>query len=290
MLNKFAEELKTARIKNDITLQQIANKTRIDIKFLEALENGNFNFLPELYIKAFIREYSKIVGLDDELMLKKFGAAKKGVAYNESEEAGEDIKKIKPQEEETKHRREQAYTAPQYEYNQPGNERNSASELKAKKQRMMIAGGAVAVIAVFLIIYFAFIKSGSEIIVSEKPYDEIRKENKKRYAAEAPQPQPTDTTYVAAPDSLLLNIETTDTSWVKILLDDSVSEEFTLFPYSQKNIKAKRNYKIIVGNSGAVRLKLNNKPLNFAGNKREVKYISIDSTGLQYLNSPPNIK
>ena len=62
MLNKFSEELKEARIKNGLTLQQIAAKTRIDLKFLENLENGNFAFLPELYIKAFIREYAKLVG------------------------------------------------------------------------------------------------------------------------------------------------------------------------------------------------------------------------------------
>lgn len=289
MLNKFAEELKTARIKNELTLQQIANKTRIDLKFLEAFENGNFNFLPDLYIRAFIKEYSRIVGLDDQVMLKKFDAAKKGKAFDEKEEEPEELKKIKPQEEELKLRKEPVFHSQSYEYNEQGGGKNSSSSLKLKKQKMII-GGAASIIAIFLIVYFAFLKGGSQIIVPEKPYDEVRKESKERFTEEVPKPQTADTTYVAASDSLLLNIETTDTSWVKILLDDSVAEQFTLFPYSKKEIKAKRNYKIIVGNSGVVHFKLDNKPLNFTGGKHEVKYISIDSAGLQYLSAPPNFK
>ena len=56
MFTKFAEELKEARTKSQLTLQHIASKTRIDLKFLEYMEKGNFNFLPDLYIKAFIKE------------------------------------------------------------------------------------------------------------------------------------------------------------------------------------------------------------------------------------------
>lgn len=83
MLNKFAEELKAARLKSDLTLEQIAAKTRIDLKFLEAIENGNFHFLPELYVKAFLREYFNLVGLNEQISFKKFEAAKKGKQYDE---------------------------------------------------------------------------------------------------------------------------------------------------------------------------------------------------------------
>ena len=41
-LKKFSEELKTHREKNDVSLQQIHGRTRIDIKFLKAMEEGKF--------------------------------------------------------------------------------------------------------------------------------------------------------------------------------------------------------------------------------------------------------
>ncbi len=78
MLDKFAEELRQAREENEITLQQMAAKTRIDIKFLEAIDNGNFSFLPTIYVRAFIKQYAKTVGLDEEETIKNYEAAKQG--------------------------------------------------------------------------------------------------------------------------------------------------------------------------------------------------------------------
>ena len=42
MFDKLSEELKAARIRAGLTLQQLANKSRIDLKFLEYIEDGNF--------------------------------------------------------------------------------------------------------------------------------------------------------------------------------------------------------------------------------------------------------
>ncbi|MCH7827355.1 MAG: helix-turn-helix domain-containing protein, partial [Bacteroidetes bacterium] len=55
MLNKFAHELKKAREKADITLQNLSARSRLDIKFLQSMEKGDFLFLTELYVKAFIK-------------------------------------------------------------------------------------------------------------------------------------------------------------------------------------------------------------------------------------------
>ncbi len=287
MLNKLAEELKSARIKSDLSLQQIANKTRIDLKFLEAIEEGNFSFLPDLYVKAFLKEYSKIVGLDENLILRKYEAAKKGKAYEENEEETGELKNAK-QQEEPELKKENPNESKPYNFGEPEVDKSEVSAYAAHKKRVMIAGSAAAVVIIFLIVYFAFLQGGSQIIVPEKPYEQVRKESKERFTEETPKSKPENSIEALPSDSLLLNIETTDTSWVKILLDDSVTEEFTLFPYSKKDIKAKNNYKLIVGNAAAVHFKLNNKPLNFTGKNRQVRYILIDSAGFKYLSSPPN--
>lgn len=77
MLNKFADELKSKREESGLTLQQLATKTRIDIKFLEAIEQGNFAFLPELYVKAFVKQFAKTIGLDENVILKSMKPHKK---------------------------------------------------------------------------------------------------------------------------------------------------------------------------------------------------------------------
>ena len=53
------------------------------MKFLEAMENGDFSFLPELYVKAFTKQYAKAVNLDEDVIIKKYEASKKGIPYEE---------------------------------------------------------------------------------------------------------------------------------------------------------------------------------------------------------------
>jgi len=289
MLNKFAEELKEARAKSQLTLQQIAAKTRIDLKFLEYMENGNFNFLPDLYIKAFIKEYARLVGLDVEVTFKKFEAAKKNKPYDENGNVEEEIKKPKIELEEVKPAEEEVPKPPAYEFAEPAENKKSPQPYNAAKQKIRLAiliGGAVVIL---LVIYFAFIKGSSEIIVTEKPYNEVRKENTQRYVEETKKPQAASTEQAVTSDSLTLRVQTSDTSWVKILLDGSKVDEYTFFPNSEKILKAKNSFNLIVGNAGAMKFFLNNKQLNFEGKNKQVKYIFIDSSGLKYLENPPTL-
>jgi cytoskeletal protein RodZ len=147
MLNKFAEELKAARTERNLTLQQIAAKTRIDLKFLEEMEKGNFSFLPELYINAFLKEYVRLVGLDENLMLKKFAAAKSGKEFYEHEEISEDssLKKQKNEKDMQKERKV-SFSAVDATDFQEFQERTAA-----QKQKMII-GIAAAVILIFIIV------------------------------------------------------------------------------------------------------------------------------------------
>jgi len=78
LLIKFAEELKSARETKGLTLQQIASRTRIDLKFLQAIEDSNYDILPELYIRAFIKEYAQTLDLNPNETLQKFDIAKWG--------------------------------------------------------------------------------------------------------------------------------------------------------------------------------------------------------------------
>jgi cytoskeletal protein RodZ len=288
MLNKFSEELKEARINKELSLQQIAARTRIDLKFLENLENGNFAFLPELYIKAFIREYAKLVGLDEKITLKKFDAAKRGKAYDELGNTEDDTKKLKL--EEVKQSKPQSDTpsyTPTFKAFDSSNQQTETSSELAKKKKLLI-GIAIGIVIIFAIVYFAFIKGSSDIIVSEKPYDQVQKDNEERFTTETQKPVVADSIFVAKSDSLSLVLKSNDASWIKILIDGTKTEEFTLSPNSYKEVKALNNYRMTIGNAGAIQIKLNNRPLNFFGNKNEVKYVSIDSTGLQYLTSSPN--
>lgn len=276
MLDKIAEELHEARLKRGISLQQMAAKTRIDIKFLEAIDKGDFTFLPDPYVKAFIKDFAKMVGLDENRIILRYEAFKKGKLPEEIEEDKKsDIPARKPEQKRMQ----------QYDATSSGSYKNP-SELINKKMKLY---GAIVffVLLIIFIIYLVFFRNSNEIIVAEKPIEEVIEGNQQRFVQKEPE-QNVDDTHQRS-DSLVLSIFASDTSWVKIIMDDIKVEEFILFPNSQKSIKAVNNYKMTLGNSGAIRFQMNNKPLNFSGKAGSIAYVQINEAGLKRLKSPPTL-
>jgi hypothetical protein len=147
-----------------------------------------------------------------------------------------------------------------------------------------IIGGSILVLG---LIYLVFLRNGSEIIVAEKPIEEVIEDNQQRYVDEESGLDTAGGGQMISPDSISLTILSEDTTWIRIIFDENRSEEFILFPNSQKIVRTKNNYKITIGNPSGIKFQLNNKPLNFTWGKGTVASILIDSSGLQYLKTVP---
>src|SRR5262245_13045946 len=69
----FGEELRRERELRDISLKEIAEATKISIKFLEALEQNHFDLLPGgIFNRGFIRAYARFIGVDGEEMVNAY--------------------------------------------------------------------------------------------------------------------------------------------------------------------------------------------------------------------------
>ncbi len=82
MSKDFGSYLKHERELRGVPLDDIAQSTKVNIRFLRALEEGRFEDLPgEVFIKGFIRSYGQAIGSNvDELM----------AAYHESSSKSQD--------------------------------------------------------------------------------------------------------------------------------------------------------------------------------------------------------
>ncbi|HPR64354.1 MAG TPA: DUF4115 domain-containing protein [Thermoanaerobaculia bacterium] len=59
--------LKQSREAKGISLEDVARKSNIALRYLRAIEEHNFQLLPnEVFARAFIRQYARIVGLESE--------------------------------------------------------------------------------------------------------------------------------------------------------------------------------------------------------------------------------
>lgn len=64
---RFGDILKTARQEKGADLKAVSNETRIQVKYLQALETENFDeFLTEVQLKGFLGKYCDYLGLDFE--------------------------------------------------------------------------------------------------------------------------------------------------------------------------------------------------------------------------------
>lgn len=56
-----------ARIANQLSLEDLAARTKVSTRFLRALEQDDFSiFVSRIYILGFAKAYAKVVGLDIE--------------------------------------------------------------------------------------------------------------------------------------------------------------------------------------------------------------------------------
>ncbi len=65
----FYKDLKKLRENSNIQLEEIQNRTKINIRFLEAFENGQFDVLPHTYVRLFFRAYVTEIGGDPDQAL-----------------------------------------------------------------------------------------------------------------------------------------------------------------------------------------------------------------------------
>lgn len=70
---EIGERLREARLQKDLSLDYMQETTKIQKRYLTAIEEGNFDILPgKFYARAFIKEYANAVGLDPNELLEEF--------------------------------------------------------------------------------------------------------------------------------------------------------------------------------------------------------------------------
>ena len=72
-MGDLGDRLRNARIEKNLTLLDVEEATKIRNKYLQALEEENFDVIPgRTYIKGFLRIYSKFLDIDPEEIISEF--------------------------------------------------------------------------------------------------------------------------------------------------------------------------------------------------------------------------
>ena len=68
---QFYKELQELRVSKDISLEELETRTKINVRYLQAIEDGKFDILPVPYLRLFLRAYATEIGGDSERSLEQ---------------------------------------------------------------------------------------------------------------------------------------------------------------------------------------------------------------------------
>ncbi|MCW8850854.1 MAG: DUF4115 domain-containing protein [Melioribacteraceae bacterium] len=309
LLKKIADELSEARQKKKISIDQIFTKTRIDKKYLRAIEEGNFSIMPDVYIRAFIKEFATNVGLNPNEIIEKYSLAQKGINFEETSTKSEKIESEKTTDENNQVTTNKKFVEPSVIEDQ-NEKRSSVNKINKSYYYILVA---ILMILFIFVIYKLFLTEDNKQIVTEKPFEEIVQEQnlddksenniitsnelneieQKKYelikpndSAEIPKLEKKDNP-AATPNGLTLTIVGSSKSWIRVVADEKDNMEFILDQGITKVLNAKEKFYLHIGNSGGVKIILNNKDLFFSGSEGKVRKIFVTKNGIEYLKRTP---
>lgn len=256
------ERLKEIRIEKGIRFETITEKSRIQVKYLQALEEGDLLSIPEVYDKLFFRSYIKALSVEDE-----------EAYFEEFLDIRREIRIDK--------------TTTTIQISEPAKD---ADKKIFSHRNLFVLLPVVLIIFVLaiLLINTEMIGTSSEGKVQEIDIKNVvqrieAKEQAKLDSLRLAEQIKLDSLNMLKPDSLglALRINAKRKTWFRIIADKSDTSEYLLNQGQNVSASANHTFEFLIGRADGLIFSLNGKVLNKAGiDSSVVRYMRIDSSGI----------
>ncbi|MDZ7413438.1 MAG: DUF4115 domain-containing protein [candidate division KSB1 bacterium] len=238
----IGDELRRARERKKVTLEEVSKRTKINPAYLQSIEEGEFGFLPEPYVRAFIRAYAQDVGLEPSTMLRPLDRVRERL---------QEAKSLVPAE--------------------PKREGFSFASLVARLKELLrrpkgsallftaIGIAVVGLVAVYALNY-KMLFGGREVPAGPA---------KQRAAASQEMGA-----------GLLLDMELLQETWVQVAADDSTLSAGICPAGERKSWRARHHFVVKAADAGAVLVFLNGMPLGRLGDKGQEVSVRLEREGI----------
>lgn len=242
------EELKAIRIKNKVKLEDIAKSSRIQLEYLQALEEGNLLKIPEVYDKLFFRSYLKNLKVDVEYYYNEFIEYRKKIRVDKTTTL---INFSKDNETERK--------------------------IIDYKNLFVILPLVIVILVIWLLI------RNTEIL-DTKPKEPIQEIDIQSIVEEMQSEEKSqiDTTLEQETYNVLnLDITGLEKTWFRVIIDKHDTSEYLLNKGDHMILTADGSFEFLVGRADGLSLNLNGNELSRLGpDSMVVSYMLVDSSGI----------
>ncbi|MBO8130770.1 MAG: DUF4115 domain-containing protein [Candidatus Marinimicrobia bacterium] len=270
----FYLELKKRREELGLSLDQISERTKINKKYLEAFEKGDFTILPETYIRLFLRSYAKELDFDPDKIIEEY------VSYKSQKDESVQISKKK----------------------EPLKKEKEKPERKREKTGIDIPTTVIVILMIIFLI--TIIKQ----VVEDRKKVNTEPTNKAQTIQKNAQQKPADTTvskstlitpaYTQKTDTTKIKVEPTvseptskidsfsvrivilDTCWIEIMKDNNPPYDYIYYPENTKTLYAKNTIMLRIGKPAGVKIYFNGQDLGKIGENGIPVKLTITKDGV----------
>jgi len=260
-------KLKEAREAKSLSLDDVASATRINKKYLQAIEEDRAIDLPEVFRKAFVKDYSEYLGIELE-------AVEGQPAPEPKVEQGRIASTVTSQVVTTNLPGSTAIKYPQ-QIHRP----------KTTPQFRILALITFVVLLSFLgIVYWIYhekvTSSGQEV-----KFSDVVKEWEKK------QPDSTQSPFIsgsadsaASIDTLVLEGAAVESVWVRVVIDGSEIKEYNLAPLERIRCEGRQYFELSMDNARGIILNFNGKRIGTLSQiKKPLWNVTVSPTTIERL-------
>jgi cytoskeleton protein RodZ len=230
----FGRYLQAIRLEKKISLEQVAEQTRIGLGNLMLVEQEAHEQLPaEVFVKGFLRSYAAAIGADGNEAVRRY-ESRLDVVQKIAESEASIGKPVK--------------------------------QMWRKLILALVLFIGIIALSIAAVSYFSVRRGTDELpapkpSVAAEPSVAGKPEESVRAAVGSENPNS---------GKLILQITALEDTWVKVIVDEKESTQYNLKTGEKIQLEAKTGYSLLIGNATGIKLILNEKPVSIPGESGQV--------------------
>ena len=267
MMNDIGKRISEARLKKNLTIEQLSDITKVRHNIIEAIEAGDFSVMPEIYMKSFIKTINKYLQISETE--KELSIENKPVK-NAKLVIDDEVILSKPKEIPKLQKNEILPVAPIkniHKQKAKNEEVEKYAELFKKKNVKKVSRVGLINYLIYSILAIVVIAA---IVITLLNFEKNENDTSKKSinntdTLEVQQPKNTLLSYFEKPDTLIVTAKANDTSWVRVVIDGRNYLEVLMKPGQEEKWGASQFFVIDQGNVGSINFYRNGELLPMFG-------------------------
>ncbi len=263
-LRKIGPLLKHTREEKGLTLDHVSNALFIKKRVIVAIESGDWDSLPyPVYVKGYVNQYAALLDIADLI--------EAGIISPEKQPSPE-VQGVAAALTSERARKGWALKI------------EGAPKGWGRKKKVAVASALGALVVGFLMFQNLYKKPSVAPPAQrvESTLQTVQTTAKPQSVEASTNSQPVEAKPVVVeqsenlvPTLKKLTITCQERTWLRIVIDGADQKEFMLNPEEVVTLNAQKNFDLLIGNAGGVKLFFNGKDTGFTGGDGEVKHISL---------------